>query len=207
MSRKQEYVSAVEAARLTGLSERTIRRKIDAGELKAEKSGTSYAIRVRDLNKLTGQRPPTPDILLQRIQELEEIQTSQAAQIDSQAETISALERRVQSLEEHPTPAPTRTTTGHIPLRPVQLAPIQSQANQEPDEGRTPTQPLTAPGDLPEGSILAAHFARQYGINPRTFNDQIRAGRVPVTSIDRKGRPEHWLTPEQQAEIKSQRGL
>jgi excisionase family DNA binding protein len=89
MPRKVEYVNAVEAARLTGLSEKTIRRKLDAGELKAEKRGTVYAIRVTDLLTLHKQ---FPDLLTTHIQELEE-------QLKWQAEHISKLERRVQELE------------------------------------------------------------------------------------------------------------
>lgn len=198
MPRRNDHVSAVQAAALTGLSEKTIRRKIESGQLKAEKRGTSYAIRVRDLDKLTGQKPPTPDLLLQRIGELEQEQERQAAQIESQAETIRTLEQRVQELEARPAPAKTRPL---LPPRPVMLEKFDAPDQAEPDEGRTPTQPLAPPGSLPEGSILAAHFARAHGINPRTFNDQIRAHKVLVTSLDRKGRPEYWLTQEQQAAL------
>jgi hypothetical protein len=55
--------------------------------------------------------------------------------------------------------------------------------------------------------MLAAHFARQYGISPRTLNDQINKDLVQATTINKGGRAEHWLTPDQQAEIKQQRGL
>jgi excisionase family DNA binding protein len=206
MAKKPEYASAVQAAALTGLSEKTIRRKIERGELKATKQGTSYQIRIKDLDKLTGQRPPTPDILLQRIQELEQRQEQQAEQIDSQAKHIVTLEQRIQQLEQRPAPTVNRLATGYIPHKPVQLAPIQAD-QEDQDEGRTPTASLAAPASLPPGSILAAHVADQIGINRRTFNDQIRAGRVPVTTISKGGRSEHWLTPDQQDELRRQRGL
>ena len=200
MPKKPEYVSAVQAATLTGLSEKTIRRKIKRGELKATKQGTSYQIRVKDLDKLTGQRPPTPDVLLQRIQELEEIQASQA-------ERIATLEHLVQEREARSVPAEKRTVTGPLTtFNPVPPLEARSQ-REEPDEDRTPTQPLAAPVSLPGGSILAAHFADQIGVNRRTFNDQIRAGKVQVTTLSKGGRPEHWVTPDQQEAIKRQRGL
>ena len=108
MPRKVEYVNAVEAARLTGLSEKTIRRKLDAGELQAEKHGNIYAIRVTDLMKLTMQKRSS-DLLTTHIQKLEE-------QLTWQAEHICKLERRVQELERRfpqtvmrpPTPIPPR---------------------------------------------------------------------------------------------------
>jgi excisionase family DNA binding protein len=64
MPKKLAYVNAVEAVRLTGLSEKTIRRRIERGEIKAKKRGTNYAIKARDLDKLVGPRPATPDLLL-----------------------------------------------------------------------------------------------------------------------------------------------
>jgi excisionase family DNA binding protein len=82
MQKKLAYVNAVEAVRLTGLSEKTIRRRIERGQIKAEKRGTNYAIKARDLDKLVGPRPATPDLLHQRIPDLEDAQ-------ERQAETIS----------------------------------------------------------------------------------------------------------------------
>lgn len=203
MSRKPEYVSAVEAAKITGLSEKTIRRKLERGELKAEKQGISYAIRVRDLDKLmTGQRPPTTVLLLQRIGDLEANQERLAGQIE-------ALERRLQELEARPVGrVTTRPLTGSGPVKVLEIPaqPVDDPLSDD-QEGRAPTQPLAALESLPPGSMKAAHFARQYGINPRTFNGQIGDGRVKVTSVSRKGRPEHWLTPEQQEQVKSDRGL
>jgi len=49
--------------------------------------------------------------------------------------------------------------------------------------------------------MLAAHFAKANGIHPRTLNDWIRAGKVSATTLDKGGRPEHWLTLEQQTTI------
>jgi hypothetical protein len=56
-----------------------------------------YSERLRDLDSLA--EPETLAILLQRIQELEETQKRQAAQIRHYAEYIHALDRRIQELE------------------------------------------------------------------------------------------------------------
>ncbi|SRR6266487_664032 len=112
MPRKVEYVNAVEVARLTGLSEKTIRRKLDVRELEAEKRGNVYAIRVTDLMKLTLHKQ-SPDFLTTHIQTLEE-------QLKWQAEHISQLERRVQELERRLPRTVTRPLTP-IPPRPIVL--------------------------------------------------------------------------------------
>jgi excisionase family DNA binding protein len=200
MPRKVEYVSAVRAASITGLSEKTIRRMIERGQLKAEKRGQSYAIKVTDLDTLTGQRPPTLDTLLHRIQELESTSQRQAETISAQAEQIAELERRIQAVEQHQATSTTRPLPNTTrPLAAPQPAPFDTTSSESPpDEDRTPTAPLPAPPGLPPGSVLVAHFARAHGQHPRTMNDQVRAGRIQATTIDRGGRAEHWLAPAQQ---------
>jgi excisionase family DNA binding protein len=73
MPKKVEYVTAAAAAALTGLHERTIRRKIADGTLRAEQAerGAAYAIRRADLVPLMRQVSPTLEVALARIQELE----------------------------------------------------------------------------------------------------------------------------------------
>jgi RNA polymerase sigma factor (sigma-70 family) len=53
-----EFVSAVQAAQLTGLDEKTIRTRLKAGVLQAEKQGGKYQIRLSDLDKLTKRIQP-----------------------------------------------------------------------------------------------------------------------------------------------------
>jgi hypothetical protein len=64
-----------------------------------------------------------------------------------------------------------------------------------------------APGELPEGSILVIRFADQYHLAQRTLTDHARKGLIDVTVIDKGGRPQYWLTPDQQTKLKEQRGL
>lgn len=92
---EKQYISAIEAAMLTGQSERTIRRWIERGKLNAKKYGTSYAIDVEELEQLTEKRKPDIRSLLERVQALEDLEDVQA----SQAQRITELERRVSELE------------------------------------------------------------------------------------------------------------
>jgi excisionase family DNA binding protein len=216
MPRKTYVNSAVEAARITGLSEKTIRRKLDSGELQAEKTSTGYQIRIADLRKLTERRKPADlDALASRMQELEEIQADQALTIDAQAAQIEAkairisdLEQRVSDLEDHlkaleerPAPTVPQPVTGQLPeAKPATKAPTPTPAISQ-DKDRTMTTSLLTSADLEPGSILVAHFARNHGLNQRTITDQVRTGKISATSIDKGGRPEHWLSPGQQAAL------
>ncbi len=149
MPRKVEYVNAVEAARLTGLSEKTIRRKLDAGELKAEKRGTVYAIRVTDLMNLTLHKQ-FPDLLTTHIQELEE-------QLKWQAEHISKLERRVQELERR-LPQPVTRPLTPIPPRPIVLEKLD--VREEPPSKDTTLPQAEQDRPLPTWARLPAWGVR-----------------------------------------------
>lgn len=70
----------------------------------------------------------------------------------------------------------------------------------------------TSERDLPEGCILARHFAEMYGVAPMTFRDQYLKGlgpkdakeKAPVSNRPKPGREkelEWYLTREQQSEV------
>jgi len=178
-----QEVTAIEAARLTGRSDRTIRRWIAKGTLPARQIAPNrYAIKVSDLTKVTGHDSPDA-ALLGRVTQLEEAYREQQARIQE-------LEQRIEGLQSN-----LDTTTGQRPD-------TTPRSGHEADK-RPVIMHQEATG-LPSGSILAAHFAKANGIVPRTLNDWIRAGKVSATTVDKGGRPEHWLTPEQQTAILAQ---
>lgn len=189
MPKQPEYVNAAEAGRMTGLSEKTIRRRIKAGQLKVEPGpGNSYAISVKELRKLTGQRPPSMGNLLARLVELEENQERQAGQ-------IQALEQRIEELEQ----------------RRAAQAITKPLTRQRPDRGEEePGAAHQTPASLPPGSIPLIDFCRTYNIAARTLNDHARQGIIDVIDIGEqaaRGQPRYWLTPEQQEKLRAQRGL
>jgi hypothetical protein len=99
----------------------------------------------RGLDKLAGWKRPAADALLQRLQELEEIQRQQAAQLHHHTEYIQALERRIQELEGDPATATMgkRILVERVP--PQQLDCIQ-------DEDLRPTIPMPLLTKLPPGA-------------------------------------------------------
>ena len=82
MARMKE-VTAIDAAKMTGLSERTIRRWIESGKLPARQIATNrYAIKTTDLRKYIPKEQPDLQSAISRIQELEDMQTDLLARIE-----------------------------------------------------------------------------------------------------------------------------
>jgi len=100
-----QFVTAIEAARLTGQSERAIRRWTLSGKLKATKHGTQFAIAITGVEAIADKRPPDVKELLARISALEDLEEVQA----SQASRLSDLERQVFLLQAKPHLCPGNT--------------------------------------------------------------------------------------------------
>jgi len=117
---EEEEVTAVEAARLTGLSDRTIRRKIKAGKLPARQIAPNrYAIKQSDLERLTGQQTGQSETLerleaieqrLERIESLLQAETS-SKQIAPPVRVLSASHEPIQVRVTSPSDLPPGTLT------------------------------------------------------------------------------------------------
>lgn len=208
---KMHYVNATEAARLTGRSERTIRRAIKAGKLKARPGpGHSYAIRISDLEDWTRAQAPDrrasgqlaghqaqADMLSDLVDRVgldqlavRQAQTDMLAMLSEQNDRIASLETRIEALE-------ALIESGRTLDRSMQDKPPAEHSSAI----------AAIPDTVPAGSILLAHFCRMHGLKARTLNDQVRDGKIDVTVVDRKGRNEYWLSPAQQERLKTERRL
>jgi hypothetical protein len=74
------------------------------------------------------------------------------------------------------------------------------------DRQQTPPVKEEIPADIPAGAVQVHQFAREHGVNERTFREQITRGiggeRVDALERPKQSRPretERWLTPAQQA--------
>ena len=174
-------VTATEAAKMTGLSERTIRRWIESGKLPARQIATNrYAIKTTDLKKYIPKEQPDLIAALARIQELEDIQTDLLVRIEKLESLLPALAGQ----------RPDKRAIGHRPDKVKQRTLING--DQESDQ----TEQLQL--DLPEGSTIMAQFARDNDLNRRTVQDWIMQGKIEATTIEGK----HYLTPDQQQAAK-----
>jgi len=98
MDQLPHFLSAVEAAKRIGQSERTIRRWIESGKLPATKHGSHFHIALADLEPFLDKRPPDVKELLARIIALEDLEDVQA----SQANRLTDLQRQVFLLQAKP---------------------------------------------------------------------------------------------------------
>jgi excisionase family DNA binding protein len=174
-------VTAIEAAHLTGHSERTIRRWIKAGKLPAcQLAPNRYAIKVSDLHTGESVEQPSPLALLQA--HIEELETRQAIQLDTLTQRINTLEGELTALK-------------------GELAALQQHA---PASRKAPK---SAPEPLPAHYIYWRKFANQHGIAQNDLAAKIQQGFVhqvkgkwtlengaPITeALDERGQHDAWV--------------
>lgn len=184
-------LTAEQAAKRLGRTERTIRRWIEDGKLAAfhptfGRTG-KFLIEEAEVERLAGE-------LAQYEQPAEPGPGPE--DITSLVERMTQLEQRVRSLED----ALLLTVTPYGEASPELL--------QQATEARTRTRRVTAaepPVELPSGSLLLKDFAEKHGVNRRTFEDQVKkgiAGEQVATLVfanpKRADEVKRWLTPEQQ---------
>lgn len=200
-----QYVTAAEAGRRIGVSEKTVRLWIQKGNLSAH---------VRTKNRLAIPLPEVERIARERKQY--EPEANQAADLAGQVaqlrEEIEArpadLESRIEAVEQRL--ARIESAIFRDQARPVIVA-------SEPGPAAPPVIPAGATRqrkqkapELPPGHIMARDFALAHGVNPNTFRDHYIKGigrgevkeRVPTESRPKPGREEkereYFLSPEQQ---------
>ncbi len=200
----QDYYNATDAARIIGISYKTILRRLDEGKIEAVKGDDGqYSIATTEVERLrilqfTRPRPVKSTVVL-------------SGQDQSNLEQrVTDLEQRVRTLEamvsqDHTSPVVTgqEKTAADIPPKP-----------------RPQKQPQARKSDLPEGCILASKFAEQLGIPRRTFSDYMLLGlgkgligmsadtipqkemieysERPKPGREHTGERERYLTPAQQ---------
>lgn len=211
MPETEQYVSAVQAAKLVGVNERTIRLWVEKGALPASHPASNrLAIPMSAITRVIRERAerealdqiPTPREMARQLEAVQsELETIRhvaergAATIDDRdsnrvEDKIDALEIRLSRLEALYASAPRVGAERHTDNRPrVRIA----------EEYQ-----------LPKGAILLRDFAKEYGVPYPTARDHALVGigrgqykdYLEVSARPKPGRPketERFLTPEQQA--------
>ncbi len=207
-----KFISASEAARRIGVTDKTVRAWITAGKLDAHHvSKNRLAIAETDVERMarehrlyTSERTPDVTHLTSRIDELEK-----------KLEELSAQVRALQSQQQEPQ----KTVVSDQQAQDYYKALISTLKRQPTDQETPPSAatytPPTEPPKrsyaprergLPEGAVLARHFALQHGVNPSTFRGHyepgkgIRGERLIISSRPKPGRDEmEWFVTEQDA--------
>lgn len=171
------YYTATGAARRLNRHERTIRRWIEQGRLKADYvTSRRFAIDESEVLRLLAE-------------------TGEAQRL-----SLEMLENRVNYLESALTDFMAQQAARSVLFK-------QAKAGQDtgPRPARHSTEPLISRGDLPPGSMKAHEFARLHGVNPRNFKYHLVHGmageRIDYLATQKPGRlreVERWLSPSQQ---------
>jgi len=189
-----KYITATEAARRLGVTDKTVRSWVRSGKLDAHKAEKNrFDILASDVEALRRKREnyqdETPDIslLVARIAELE----SKCVDLDQK---YSDIERKYLELS---------SVVAEKGKKQAVSQPVMSDTavSQKGSTGENRAVPV----DLPHGSMLYAQFAEKYGVPRATFSHHIKAGIkgdiVVTIKRPKPGRPEHteyWLSPDQQ---------
>lgn len=186
------YLNAAQAARILGIGDKTIRRWLKEGKRFPSAILTAnreYAIPEDEVERVRQQRfnpHGTPSF------------KDQSPDITSLAAKVAELEQEVRALKS----TATATEQKHM----------QSDTSALPVTHNRPLRRKsdTSERELPEGCILARHFAEMYSVAPMTFRDHYMKGlgpkrqekeKVAVSSRPKPGREkeiEYYLTPDQQ---------
>lgn len=180
-----KFVNASEAARRIGVTDKTVRSWIIQGKLDAHHvSKNRLAIAESDVERLARERrlyasEHTPNI------------TALAARIEALERTLEELSERYRALE-----ARIRDQETREPAYISQLG----ITHEEPAETRQNRTYAPREKGLPEGAMLARHFAQAHGVNPNTFRGHyepgkgIRGERLIISSRPKPGRDEmEWF--------------
>ena len=185
---RTRYMNATQAAIALGKNEKTVRRWISEGKLKAERpTPRSLAIPLSEIDRVK-----------KELEQLEQFTPEQGAgslaalDTDALLERVAQLERKVSELAREPL-EPTNATR-----------PSDTTINKETRQKATTERPASIAG-IPDDALPIAAFAERYGVKPRTFRDHftigIRGERITdVIERPKPSRPnetERFLTPEQ----------
>lgn len=190
-----KYLNATQAARVIGVTDRTIRDWIKAGKLSAHHpTPNRLAIAEADVERIARER--------------RQYQTEVLDPADL-AVKLADLEQKYQDLAQRYEDLAQRMPAS-VAAPPVETTPqpVTRPAKVKSESAVTASRRRKGESDLPEGCILARDFALKYGVPAPTFRDHITIGlgrgekeKVEASERPKPGRPketERYLTPDQQ---------
>jgi hypothetical protein len=207
----EETITILEAATLLHKSERTLYRYIEAGKIAATLGpDRKYHLLKSDIverseRQLTRQIDQTENILLSVQKRLDNV-TLMSRQLTRQQEQIDNLEKELALLKE-------QIAVQNDSRRTVENTPVQTSMTDYVSGTPEPQKRISRASkashgsrDLPPGAILASYFARDHGVNERTFADHCKKGYGPskeLAPVSQRPKPsreyqtEFYVLPEQ----------
>jgi len=185
-----KYITATEAAKRLGVTDKTVRSWIKDGKLDAHHVASNrLAILESDVERIKRERK----LYEGDVQSTADLQ----ARVEELEQKNADLERRQAELESR---LSQQTARGLIDT-PASYGPVVGSQTQKKPSSRS----VDVPADLPDGTLAAADFARLHSLPYDTIKHHIKRGiggdMLEVTEIPHRSRPnytEKFLTPEQQ---------
>lgn len=201
MSVEARYMSAVQAARMIGVNEKTIRLWIKQGSLLAtHKAANKLAIPVKEVERIIAEREaerelnavPSSRELAKQIERLrEELNSAHEGSNEELKKWIATVEARLSRIEE------TLFSPGDADQAVLSVS--RPSAKKKESRAQFPVDPL------PEGALLLQEFAQQQGVPVNTAirhaENGLEGELLEVSKRPRPGRPGQYtkfLTQEQQ---------
>jgi hypothetical protein len=207
-----EYVTAIQAAGIIGVTERTIREWIKDGKLSAHhpfNHPNRLAIPLSEVEALARKRKQ----YYAEVPDMSEI-VEKLATLEQKIEKLGQLEAKYAALEEKCAELEQRFHQWAAEWPSLDVG--ASDIDQIPRAQKRiveKTRDVSSDKALPPGCVLARDFAKMYGVAPETFRDHYIKGLGPkgeekdkaeVSNRPKPGRlkeTEWYLTPEQQTEV------
>lgn len=197
--RRKQYVTVREAEKLLHRHERTVRRKIEKGQLHAihDRDGGLH-IDLDDINRILAER--TEDVYPE-----EQHRDQMQAQIDDLIQQVESLQRQFDLLLQAHAIAPGEEgETAQMPL-PLNFSSLVAALARK---HRDPRQSPAEKRNLPTGSVFVATFMREHapqGVSVHDLKHHQEYAQY-TTIVDRseratRNKQEWWLTPLQQHEL------
>jgi len=178
----QDFYNATDASRIIGISYKTMLRRLEEGKIEAVKGDDGqYSIAAAEVERLrilqsTRPRPVKSTVVLS-------------------GQDQSALEQRVTDLEDRVRTLEAVTSQDHTPL----VATGQQKTTVDiPPKTKAPKRNIAPSGRSVDGAIGLSDFAAQHGISLSSASRWVKNGDIPTEQRQRAGRPQHFLTIEQQ---------
>ncbi len=184
-----EYVSAAEAGRRIGVTEKTVRTWIAEGKLSAHHPVKNrLAIPVSEVESMARERGQYQGGEILGLADL-------ARQVEQLRSTVEQQQEEIERLKERHVSAPALPALWSS----ADYTPLPSERSARPARRQSITS-----DPLPPGAILASKFAEDHGVNRATFRDHYTTGKrgdvAIVRSRPKPSRPretEYYVMPEQ----------
>lgn len=191
------FYNAIQAAKYIGCDPKTVRRMLKRGELTGERTERGWLA-------IPGGQVEYAKIKWEEEQaKFARPWLSKESSGEVPRDALDTLGRddmdiigRVEALEQKVAELEKALSNASLPV-PTQSVPVPATSDIPP-KTKPPKRNIAPSTDLPDGAIGLSDFAAQHGISLSSASRWVKNGDIATEQRQRAGRPQHFLTIEQQ---------